>query len=124
MFMQPTVEKLYAMKLTGMADALRQQIGDSASCQLSFEERLSLLVDRSISTGPGGRTRPWHAAYTMPNCAAMLAWRTSTGITHTALIVPWCATWPAVLRENAIICDGTKVLLPSMLFVSYLECVC
>jgi hypothetical protein len=31
MFMQPTVEKLYAMKLTGMADALRQQIGDSAS---------------------------------------------------------------------------------------------
>jgi DNA replication protein DnaC len=46
MFMQPTIEKLYAMKLTGMADALRQQISDSATSQLSFEERFSLLVDQ------------------------------------------------------------------------------
>ena len=46
MFMQPTIEKLYTMKLTGMADALRQQISDSATTQLSFEERFSLLVDQ------------------------------------------------------------------------------
>jgi DNA replication protein DnaC len=46
MFMQPTIEKLYAMKLTGMADALRQQSSDSATNQLSFEERFSLLVDQ------------------------------------------------------------------------------
>ena len=35
MFMQPTIEKLYAMKLTGMADALRQQSSDSATNQLT-----------------------------------------------------------------------------------------
>lgn len=28
MFIQPTIEKLYAMKLNGMADLLRQQIDD------------------------------------------------------------------------------------------------
>jgi DNA replication protein DnaC len=45
MFMQPTMEKLYAMKLNGMADLLRQQIDDPTTSQLSFEERFSLLVD-------------------------------------------------------------------------------
>lgn len=46
MFMQPTMEKLYAMKLTGMADAWNQQMSDPGTSQLSFEERFSLLVDQ------------------------------------------------------------------------------
>jgi hypothetical protein len=46
MFMQPTIEKLYAMKLIGMADALSQQMSDPGTSQLSFEERFSLLVDQ------------------------------------------------------------------------------
>ena len=127
MFMQPTVEKLYAMKLTGVADALRQQIGDSATCQLSFEERLSLLVDRSISTGPGGRTRPWHAAYTMPNCAAMLAWRTSTGITQTAWIVPCCATWPPPIGSastNHLLITGPTGAGKSFLAAAFAQKAC
>jgi DNA replication protein DnaC len=46
MLNQPTIEKLQAMKLYGMADAFREQIDTAASSQLSFEERLGLLVDR------------------------------------------------------------------------------
>ena len=46
MLMQPTLEKLYAMKLAGMADAVRTQIADPEISRLSFEERLSLLVDQ------------------------------------------------------------------------------
>jgi len=46
MLMQPTIEKLYAMKLIGMADALTQQMSDPGTSQLSFEERFSLLVDQ------------------------------------------------------------------------------
>jgi DNA replication protein DnaC len=46
MFMQATIEKLYALKLIGMADALRQQMSEPGTGQLSFEERLSLLVDQ------------------------------------------------------------------------------
>lgn len=46
MLMQPTLEKLYSMKLSGMADAVRRQSEDPEIARLSFEERLSLLVDQ------------------------------------------------------------------------------
>jgi DNA replication protein DnaC len=46
MLNQQTREKLYAMRLRGMADAFTQQQEDPQSQQLSFEERLALLVDR------------------------------------------------------------------------------
>jgi DNA replication protein DnaC len=46
MLNQPTIERLYAMKLNGMADAFREQCQTADSSQLSFEERFGLLVDR------------------------------------------------------------------------------
>jgi len=49
MLNQPTMEKLHAMKLHGMANGFREQIETPASAQLSFEERFGLLVDRQWS---------------------------------------------------------------------------
>ena len=46
MLNQQTIEKLYAMRMRGMADAFTHQQEDPQSSQLSFEERFSLLVDR------------------------------------------------------------------------------
>lgn len=46
MLMQPTIEKLIDMKLTGMAEALRRQSEDPEMGRLSFEERIALLVDQ------------------------------------------------------------------------------
>jgi DNA replication protein DnaC len=46
MLNQPTLEKLYAMKLNGMAEAFRQQLETPEASPLSFEERFGLLVDR------------------------------------------------------------------------------
>jgi DNA replication protein DnaC len=46
MLNQPTLEKLYAMRMRGMADAFTQQQEDPRTTQLSFEERFALLVDR------------------------------------------------------------------------------
>ena len=46
MLMQPTIEKLIAMKLAGMAEALRRQSEDPEMGRLSFEERIALLVDQ------------------------------------------------------------------------------
>ena len=46
MLTQPTIEKLIAMRLRGMADAFKQQQESAACQQLSFEERLGLLIDR------------------------------------------------------------------------------
>src|ERR1035438_8304689 len=46
MLNQQTIEKLYGMRMRGMADGFRQQQEDPQTTQLSFEERFALLVDR------------------------------------------------------------------------------
>ena len=46
MLNHPTFDKLLALKLTGMAKALSEQMAIPESQVLSFEERLGLLVDR------------------------------------------------------------------------------
>jgi DNA replication protein DnaC len=46
MLTQPTIEKLIAMRLRGMAEAIREQQESTDCHQLSFEERFALLVDR------------------------------------------------------------------------------
>jgi len=46
MMIQQTLDKLYSMKLDAMADALKEQIASSNMSDLSFEDRVSLIVDR------------------------------------------------------------------------------
>jgi DNA replication protein DnaC len=46
MLTQPTIEKLHAMRLRGMAEAFQEQQQNSNIQTLSFEERLGLLIDR------------------------------------------------------------------------------
>ena len=43
-----TLEQLRGLRLTGMAQALTEQLTQPASTELAFEERLALLVDREI----------------------------------------------------------------------------
>jgi DNA replication protein DnaC len=49
MLNQPTLEKLEAMRLHGMAQAWRELAKDDAARELSFEDRLALLVDRQFT---------------------------------------------------------------------------
>lgn len=46
MLNQQTIEKLYTMRMRGMAEAFTHQQEDPQTMQLSFEERFALLVDR------------------------------------------------------------------------------
>jgi DNA replication protein DnaC len=46
MLKQPMIEKLVAMRLMGMVEALKTQEQDAASRELSFLERLGMLVDQ------------------------------------------------------------------------------
>jgi DNA replication protein DnaC len=46
MLIEQTITKLYEMKLTAMAGALREQMDKPEFHSLSFDDRLSLLVDR------------------------------------------------------------------------------
>lgn len=46
MLNQPVMDKLFAMRLHGMADGLKAQQQDPTAVELSFNERLALLVDQ------------------------------------------------------------------------------
>ena len=58
MLNQPMMEKLLAMRLQGMVEALKTQEQDRAINELSFLERLALLVDQQWSWR---ETRRWRA---------------------------------------------------------------
>ncbi|MCK4784398.1 MAG: IS21-like element helper ATPase IstB [Desulfobacteraceae bacterium] len=49
MLNEQSLEKLYAMKLNGMAEAFAEQLQQPNMAELSFEERFGLLVDRQWS---------------------------------------------------------------------------
>ncbi len=49
MLTHPTLDKLQALRLTGMLKALSEQMQMSDISDLSFEERLGLLVDREMT---------------------------------------------------------------------------
>jgi DNA replication protein DnaC len=49
MLTEQTLDKLYTMKLNGMAEAFRRQQEDASISSLSFEERFGLLVDQQWS---------------------------------------------------------------------------
>jgi hypothetical protein len=64
MLNQPTIEKLYTMKLHGMADAFRAQLETTDMSQLSFEERFAIVVDQQCF---GRRTVHWRAVCVRQN---------------------------------------------------------
>jgi hypothetical protein len=49
MLHQPTIEKLIGMRLQGMVDGLDAIEQDEAARDLSFEEKLALIVDRQYT---------------------------------------------------------------------------
>ena len=49
MLQHPTLRKLYELNLAGMYTGLQEQLNNPAYAELSFEERLGLLVDREAT---------------------------------------------------------------------------
>jgi hypothetical protein len=58
MLQHPTVDKLHALRLPGMAAALAEQQSQDGIDRLSFEERLGLLVEREASDVTRDKQRP------------------------------------------------------------------
>ncbi|UYM15944.1 IS21-like element helper ATPase IstB [Endozoicomonas euniceicola] len=57
MLMNPTMEKLQALKLTGMLEALGEQLKSPDIEQLSFDERLGLMIDREVTARDNRRLK-------------------------------------------------------------------
>src|SRR5258705_11135593 len=81
MLQEPMMEKLTAMRLLGMTDALKAQEQDPASRELSFLERLGLLVDQQWSWRENqALARRLHAAKLKGACVEDIDYRPSRGV--------------------------------------------
>src|SRR5487761_2225011 len=78
MLQEPMMEKLTAMRLVGMVDALKAQEQDPAARDLSFLERLGLLVDQQWSWRENqALTRRLQAAKLKGACVEEIDYRAS-----------------------------------------------
>ena len=57
MLLNPTLDKLQALKLTGMLEALNEKLNTQEIELLSFDERLGLMVDREITARDNRRLK-------------------------------------------------------------------
>ena len=81
MLQEPMMEKLTAMRLLGMVDALKLQEQDPASRELSFLERLGLLVDQQWTWRENqALARRLHAAKLKGACVEEIDYRASRGL--------------------------------------------
>jgi len=81
MLQEPMMEKLTAMRLQGMVDALKAQEQDPAAGELSFMERLGLLVDQQWTWRENqALARRLHAAKLKGASVEDIDYRTSRGL--------------------------------------------
>ncbi|HEX5209772.1 MAG TPA: IS21-like element helper ATPase IstB [Steroidobacteraceae bacterium] len=72
MLIQPTLDALNRLKLHGMALALSEQMTNTAAQQLSFEERIALLLEREVIYRENCRMgRLWKACQPKERAAAV-----------------------------------------------------
>ncbi len=88
MMIHPTLETLQRLRLTGMYEALQEQLQIPASGSLSFEERLGLLRDREVSTRATRRLRARLKQATLRASAAIedLDYRPQRGLDKALMI--------------------------------------
>ncbi len=111
MLQQPMLEKLEAMRLHGMAQALRELAKSEEARELSFEERLALLVDRQFTwrQNEALQARLRRAKLRTNACVEDIDYRAARGLDKTLLrSLALESAWVAQ-HENVFICGPTGV---------------
>jgi DNA replication protein DnaC len=107
MLIQPTLDALIRLKLHGMAQALSDQMADPAAQQLSFEERIALLVEREVTYRENRRMgRLWKACQPKERAAAMedIDYRARNGLDRSQLASFASCDW--VRQAQSILIHG------------------
>jgi len=88
MLHHPTLDKLNALKFTGMSAALTEQLSLQGIEDLAFEERLGLLVDREITERNNRRltTRLRHARLKQSACMEDIDYRSPRGLDKSVVL--------------------------------------
>ena len=110
MLIQQTIETLQKLRLTGMIQSLRDQENIPAAKELTFEERLGLLVDReAVDQDNRKLSSRLKQAHLRQNAAFEdFDWRASRGMNKAALMELASGRWIADHR-NLIIIGPTGV---------------
>jgi DNA replication protein DnaC len=110
MLTNPIMDKLTAMRLTGMAKALTEQMEMQDLNSLSFDERLGLMVDREMLDREDRRlaTRLKKAKLRVPACMEDIDFRHKRGLDKSLMMSLAGCQWIKG-RQNLIITGPTGV---------------
>jgi len=110
MLNEQTLEKLYAMKLNGMADAFKEQLLQPDMGDLPFEERFALLVDRQWTWKEDRRMRRLlgNAKLKINGCVEDIDFKTPRGMDKSVILRLANCEW-VKSAQNIIITGPTGV---------------
>lgn len=111
MLHHPTLEKLEAMRLHGMAQAFREQAKDEQARELSFEDRFGLLVDRQLTwrQNEALQARLRRAKLRSNACVENVDYRTARGLDKALFrSLAQESAW-VEKHENVFVCGPTGV---------------
>lgn len=110
MLTSPTLDKLFALNLAGMARALAEQRETPAYAELPFEDRLGLLVDREATERENRRLERYRRAAKLRLSAAIedVDFRAARGLDRGVLLDLAASRWVAA-RQQVLITGPTGV---------------
>ena len=117
MLNEQTIEKLYHMKLNGMAEAFKEQLLQPDLAELSFEERFALLVDRQWTWKEDRRMRRLlsQAKLKINTCIEDIDFRTPRGLQKSVILQLASCDW--IKNAHNVIITG-----PTGAGKTYLAC--
>jgi len=117
MLLHPTLEKLTTLRFTGMAAALDEQMQMNSLDDMSFEERLGLMLDREIAVRQTRRmnTRLRKAKLRQDSCIEDIDFRHPRGLDKSLVIRLAGCEW--IKEHNNLIITG-----PTGVGKTYLAC--
>ena len=124
MLNEQTFDKLYAMKLIGMAEGFKEQIEQSSFRDLSFEERFGILVERHWSWKENKRLSRLlkEAKLKLQACIEDVDYRTPRGIEKSVILSLASCDW--IRNHQNLLVSGPTGVGKTFLACSFAQKAC